>query len=269
MLTTWKAVILGIIQGLAEFLPISSSGHLQVGQALLGVNLDNAILLDVLLHVGTLVAVLIVFWPDFLAMISHPIKDPRLGLLALASVPAVIAALLFDDQINSLFTSGKYLWITFMITTVFIFVGEAIASRRTKRADPAVRVKHAVAMGIMQAIAIPPGVSRSGSTIVGGLASGLNREEAAKFSFMMSAVAIVGSLVFSLKDLLKPENQLFTHWTIPVAGMLAALVTGYIAIRWMLNLIKKDSLRPFAWYTLAVGLVLLVDQLFFLKVFPE
>ncbi|MDR1600456.1 MAG: undecaprenyl-diphosphate phosphatase [Oscillospiraceae bacterium] len=268
MLTYWQAVVLGVLQGLAEFLPISSSGHLQIGQALMGIKSAGP-LLDILMHVGTLGAVLIVFWPDLLSMISHPLRDPRLRLLALASVPAVLAALLFDDQINALFTSGRYMWICFMATTALLFAGEALAGLRVKRADGEVGVKHALAMGVMQALAIPPGVSRSGSTIVGGLVSGLNREEAARFSFLMSAVAIVGSLVFSLKDLLGPDAIEFTHWTIPAAGMLAALVTGYVAIRWMLDLIRRKSLRPFGWYTLAVGVILLVDQLFFLKIFPE
>jgi undecaprenyl-diphosphatase len=268
MLTYWQAVILGVLQGLAEFLPISSSGHLQIGQALMGIK-STGPLLDILLHAGTLGAVLIIFWPDFLTMISHPVKDPRMRLLALASVPAVIAALLFDDQINQLFISGKYLWICFMATTALLFAGEWLAGLRRKRADSAVTVKHALTMGIMQAFAIPPGVSRSGSTIIGGLVGGLNREEAAKFSFMMSAVAIVGSLIFSVNDLLGPDAIEFTHWTIPVAGMLAALVTGYVAIRWMLNLIRRESLRPFGWYTLGIGVLLLIDQLFFLKVFPE
>ncbi|MDR0396710.1 MAG: undecaprenyl-diphosphate phosphatase [Oscillospiraceae bacterium] len=268
MLTYWQAVILGVVQGLAEFLPISSSGHLQIAQALMGVKSAGP-LLDILMHAGTLAAVLVVFWPDILSMLSHPVRDPRLRMLALASIPAVIAALLFDDQIDALFTSGKYLWLCFIATAALLFGGEALSGLRARRAQGEVGLKHALTMGVMQALAIPPGISRSGSTIAGGLVAGLNREEAAKFSFLMSAVAIAGSLVFSLKDMLGPGAIEFGHWTIPVAGMLAALVTGYIAIRWMLNLIRRESLRPFGWYTLAIGALLLIDQLFFLKVFPE
>jgi undecaprenyl-diphosphatase len=267
-MVAWQAAVLGILQGLAEFLPISSSGHLLIGERLMGLDSTGA-LLEILLHVGTLAAVLIVFWDDFWSMLRHPVRDPRLRLLILATIPAVAAALLFDDAIERLFT-GWFLGVSFLITAALLFIGEAVQARRRTRESNTVHNGHALAMGLMQAFAILPGVSRSGSTIIGGISAGLTRESAARFSFQMSAVAIVGSVVFKLKDLLDAGGAAFgSNWMVPLAGVLAAMVTGYVAIRWMLRLLRSNTMRPFAWYVLAVGILVLCDQLFFGKFFPK
>ena len=267
-MAAWQAAVLGVLQGLAEFLPISSSGHLIIGEKLLGIA-STGMLLEVLLHVGTLFAVLIVFWGDFWSMICHPIKDIRFRLLVIATIPAVVAALLFNDAIERLFT-GWFLGVSFIITAVVLFAGESIQTRLAQRATDKVGYGNAIAMGLMQAFAILPGVSRSGSTIVGGIATGLTRESAAKFSFMMSAVAIVGSLVFELKNTADAGGMAMSvSWQILAVGVLTAMVAGYIAIRWMLKLLRTVSLRPFGWYVLIVGLLILIDQLFFGKYFPR
>jgi len=265
-MSAWQAAILGILQGLSEFLPISSSGHLLIGERLMGIDSTGA-LLEILLHLGTLVAVLIVFWGDFLSMILHPIKDSRLRMLVIATIPAVAVTLLFNDQIDELFT-GWFLGPSFIITAVLLFVGEALKARRRKSTET-VKFGHAATMGLMQAFAILPGVSRSGSTIVGGVSTGLTRESAARFSFMMSAVAIVGAVVFKLRDFLGEGGAVLTaDWMVPLAGVLAAMVTGYLAIRFMLRLLKNGTLKPFAWYVLVIGLVVLVDQMFIGRFFP-
>ena len=261
-MAAWQAVILGILQGLAEFLPISSSGHLLIGEKLLGVTSGGASL-EILLHLGTLVAVVIVFWGDICEILSHPIKDPRFRQLVVATIPAVIVALLFRKTLEGLF-EGWFLGVSFLITSLILFMGEWIQSRRGRRPINTVNMGHAISMGLMQALGTVPGISRSGSTIMGGVATGLERDSAARFSFMMAAIAIVGSAVFDIKNL---PTVFAGGWTAPLAGMLAAMVTGYLAIRWMLNLLKTKTMKPFAWYVLVVGLLVLCDQTFFHRYF--
>lgn len=263
-----KTLILGIVQGLSEFLPISSSGHLVLLQKLFGME-STGVVLEVLLHVGTLVAVLVVFWRDWLDMLLHPLKSKALRLLVVATIPAVIVALLCEEAIERAFT-GWFLGVSFLITAALMLLSDAVAERAPKPKENAVRgvagmrYPSALAMGLMQAVAVLPGVSRSGATIFGGLASGVSRRTSAKFSFMMSAVAIVGSLVFKIKDLVgMPAESIEGGWVAVVLGMVAAGVSGYLAIRWMLRLIQRVSLKWFGLYTGLLGLLVLADQLFF------
>ncbi len=276
-----KTILLGIVQGLSEFLPISSSGHLVLLQKLLNMPETN-LLLEILLHVGTLAAVAAIFWRDWLEMLRHPLQSRSLRLLIVATVPAVIAAVLLGDALDRAF-GGWFLGASFLITSALLLVSDTLERRaagrpmnggKHRRQDVEdMRIEQALAMGVMQAVAIVPGISRSGSTIVGGLASGVTRQTAAKFSFMMSAVAIVGSLVFKFKDLvdtIQGEGVVFEGGLFAVLlGMLAAAVTGYAAIRWMLKLITKHGLRWFGLYTAALGLLVLLDQLFFGLVFDR
>ena len=180
-MNVFQAAILGILQGLAEFLPISSSGHLELAQHLMGLNENSQamLLLSVLLHAGTLVAVVVVFWEDWWNILKNPFKSKTLGLLFIASLPALAVAVLMD--VDQLFGSG-FLGIAFLITGVFMLLAEKL-SKRAQGSDE-VNVKRALAMGAMQAVALMPGVSRSGSTLLGGVGCGLTRKTAAKFSFM-------------------------------------------------------------------------------------
>ena len=175
-----QAAILGLVQGLGEFLPISSSGHLLLSRILMGFTIDETgayHMLDILLHVGTLIPVLIVFWKDWWAILKNPFKSKTLLLLFIASLPTLLFKVVFDDFITSC---------------------ETLSAHRKQYADQP-NFKHAIIMGCMQGVALLPGVSRSGSTLAGGLLSGLNRKSAAKFSFMMSAPAIVGALIIDGK----------------------------------------------------------------------
>lgn len=266
-MNVFQTAVLGLVQGLAEFLPISSSGHLILARALMGIS-DTAtesgvyIMLDILLHAGTLVAVLVVFWRDWLDILKNPFKSKTLLLLFIASIPALIAAVLLNDLIEGLFT-GWFIGVSFLITAVFLLVAES-ASRRNaakRQSTSQVGFKHAIWMGIMQAIALLPGVSRSGSTLTGGVLSKLNRQKAAKFSFMMSAPAILGSLLIKGKEAL--ENGYFAQLDMmpTIVGMLVAALSGYLAIRFMLKLITKTSLTWFALYVAMVGLIVLICQL--------
>ncbi len=262
-MTVFEAAILGIVQGLAEFLPISSSGHLELCQHLMGLSGDSQamLLLSVLMHAGTLVAVIVVFWEDWLGILKHLFRSRLLGLLFLASLPALGAALLMD--VDALFGSG-FLGIAFLITGVFLLLAERLSRRgRHSAGQDTVGVKHALMMGCMQAVALMPGVSRSGSTLLGGVAGGLNRKSAAKFSFMMSAPAILGSLLLEGKDAL--EGGAFSFLAenlLPMAvGIVLAAVSGYLAIRYMLKLINRISLNWFALYVFVLGAAVLALQL--------
>lgn len=261
-----KTIFLGIIQGLTEFLPVSSSGHLVLFQRLLNMP-ETGLLLEILLHIGTLVAVLVVFWDDWWMMLRHPLKDPTVRLLIIATIPAVVVTLLLGDWLDRAF-SGWFLGISFLITSALLLASDWLANRsgstgrRTRTAVNEMQYKQALAMGAMQAVAIVPGISRSGATIVGGLASGVPRRTAAKFSFMMSAIATVGSLVFKLKDFIEVGGSAFEGgWLAAILGMIAAAISGYLAIRWMIRLISRISLKWFGLYTAILGILILFDQL--------
>ncbi|WP_066685650.1 undecaprenyl-diphosphate phosphatase [Christensenella intestinihominis] len=252
-------IILGAVQGFTEFLPVSSSGHLNLMQALLGVG-EVPIFYDVMLHVGTLVAVFIVLWPEIVAIITHPVKN-KLGMLILATIPAVVVTLIAEKVAPDTFANvldGKYLAFGFYATTGVLVACELVAQRIEHKRG--VELPQAMAMGLMQAAAILPGLSRSGSTIAGGLFSGVGRERAAKFAFLMSIPAILGGVVFGVKDLTETGMG---DVSVPavIVGTIVAAVCGFIAIKFMLKLISKYKLYGFAIYTAVIGTIVLVESL--------
>lgn len=248
----WQAIIMGLVQGLCEFLPISSSGHLVLFGKILGIDTPG-LLLETMLHIGTLAAVAMVYWRDLWAMIKNPLgKDVR--LLVVATVPAVIAALFFGDWIDAAF-SGNFLGFSFLITTVILWLTGGIIGKRSETT-----YRDALVMGGMQVVALLPGVSRSGSTIAGGLYSGLDRNEAARFSFLMSVPAILGSLVLQIKDLAQGGLPAGLTWPPMLLGMVVAMISGLVAIRFMLRVIRKSGLKWFGLYTLILGVLVLIDQ---------
>ena len=272
-MTVIQAFILGLIQGLAEFLPISSSGHLTMGQMFFGLS-DVPMTLDILLHLGTLIAVFVVYWRKILGMIVHPIKS-ELKYLILATIPAVLAALFLGDFIDQLF-EGAFLGFSFLLTSFVLVVGEAVNRLRVSK-HKKVNALDALVMGCMQAVAIAPGLSRSGSTICGGMFTGLTRKRAADFSVLMSIPAILGSAVLDLKDMYDEASVLGVSFgaqfmqriaemggMIPViVGVLTAAVSGFLAIKLMLKIVKRVGMRWFAVYTFLVSAFLIAYQMFF------
>ena len=258
-----EAAALGLFQGLAEFLPISSSGHLNLLQALFGVELDHQLLFNILLHVGTLVAVLIVFWKDWLNMLLHPIKDKTLLLLFIASLPALVAKVLFDKPLDYVETHNDLLGVCFLLTGLMLVLTQKWSMRNAKRKTEKnkVGVGEALAMGCLQAVGMLPGVSRSGSTIFGGVWAKLNRETAAKFSFMMSAPAIVGGLLSEVMDVVESGVSIGSDLPAIVVGMVVAGVVGYFTIRFFMKLISRVSLNGFALYVTVLGVAVIVLQL--------
>lgn len=263
------SALMGIIQGLSEFLPISSSGHLLLGEkllALVGYDVVSSKGLLIMLHMGTLIAVAAVFWKDWLQMLLHPIKNKTLLLLFIASLPALFAMLLLGDFVDSTFT-GWFLGPAFLITALFLYIAERL-SQKNQTTSGEITTSRAVTMGIFQAIALLPGVSRSGSTLLGGIAGGLTRSMAAKFSFMMSAPAILGSFLVEAKDAIEADG-LSTLFSFDIlVGMLFAAVSGFLAIRYMLKLIEKISLTRFSVYLIFIGILVIIFQLTGFAAFP-
>jgi undecaprenyl-diphosphatase len=283
-MSIFHAVLLGIIQGLTEFLPVSSSGHLVLFQKLLSSLEDTGIseptlLFDTMLHVGTLAAVVAVLWKDIWAILRKLIQ-PLTAYLIIATVPTVIAALVFRKPLERAFETGRFLGPAFLMTSALLIGAELLARRAaakggiTKNAATA-NWLDALVIGVMQAIAIIPGVSRSGATLSGALSRRLDRDFAARFSFLLSIPAILGAVIFQLKDLLKGEAaETAGSVTVPggvtaaggigtaalLAGTISAAIVGFFTVRLMLKIVREKSLWGFAIYTGALGLLVLLDQ---------
>lgn len=258
-----EGAFLGLIQGLAEFLPISSSGHLNLLHALFGLQIEHQLLFNILLHVATLAAVGIVFWKDWVEMILHPIKNRTLLLLFIASMPALAAKILFDDALDYVEVHNTYLGVCFLLTGAMLWLTQILSKRRAaaKTEKTTVGAGEALAMGCLQAVGMLPGVSRSGSTIFGGVCAGLERSVAAKFSFMMSAPAIVAGMLSEGKDALESGLSFGNDLAAILVGMLVAFVAGYLSIRFFMRLISRVSLNGFALYVTALGILVIVLQL--------
>jgi len=268
------AVALGIIQGLTEFLPVSSSGHLVLFQKIFGVS-EPALLFDTMVHVGTLAAVVAVLWRDILAILRR-LFQPLTAYLIIATVPAVVCALAFKNSIERAFESGQFLGFAFLITAALLAVAELLSRRHLSGNGPeknAMKWYDALIIGVMQAIAIIPGVSRSGATISGALSRKIDRDFAARFSFLLSIPAILGALVLQLYDLIKGARGAVPPAAVEaassgqgisaaaiIAGTLSAAAVGFFAVRFMLKIIREKSLWGFAIYTGILGLLVLLDQ---------
>lgn len=259
-MTSWEAVFLGIIQGLTEFLPVSSSGHLVLFQKLLGIE-EGALIFDVAVHVATVAALLTVFWRDIWSMIRKPFSRLTL-LVVVGTIPTGLIGVLFKDIFEEMFSSGASLGIGFLITGAVLWWGET--TRAHDKGAERMRFADALFVGTLQGIAIIPAVSRSGMTIAGALLRGLKREFAARFSFLLSIPAILGAAVVKTKPLIEMVRAGTGIGTTElVLGISSAAIFGYAAIRFMLWVIEKKSLRGFSWYVWALGVLILADQFFF------
>jgi undecaprenyl-diphosphatase len=268
-----EAVILGVVQGLTEFLPVSSSGHLLLGQYFLGLNQDRfGLSFDVALHMGTLVAVVSYFWRDLIRMALAFFRsfghrdlandpDQRLAYLVLAStVPAALIGLLFEGFFESTVRSPWVVVFNFVLVGILFLVAEAVGSHR--RLASKLGFGEAFGIGLAQATALVPGVSRSGATITLGLFLGLRREEAARFSFLMSIPIIAGAGGLQLGEVL--ASGMGAHeWLLFVAGFFTSALVGYFTIRFLLDYLTHHSLRVFAYYRFAVAAVVAVLLLVF------
>ncbi len=255
-----QAIILGVVQGIAEFLPISSSGHLVLFQTFLGLE-EPSFFYDVLLHVATLVPIFVVFWKDIFALIRKPFQKTTY-LLVIATIPTILFVLIFGDLTDKLYASGLFLPFSFALTGCFLLYADKAASKQTS--GKKVGYIDAIIIGLMQSLGTMPGVSRSGSTLTGALASGVDREEAAKFSFLMAIPAILGALFLQIIDLLKGDIVIVQESIFPmIVGCFAAMIAGYLSINFLLALIRKAKLKIFAFYVFGLSIFVLICQVFF------
>jgi undecaprenyl-diphosphatase len=258
-----EAIILGAIQGLTEFLPVSSSGHLVLLQKIFGIS-EPVLLFDTMVHVGTLTAVFVVLWQDILAILRKIIQ-PMTAFLVLATIPAVIAALILKDHIESAFSSGVFLGFAFLFTALALLTSEFLSRRGST--GPAITANRtvmtwvdALIIGLCQAVAIVPGVSRSGLTLSGGLSRKLDRDLTARFSFLLSIPAILGALILQVKDLAEGGQAGGVGPEPIIAGTLTAALVGFFAVKFMLKIVRERSLWGFSVYVAILGLLVLIDQ---------
>ncbi|MCD7782003.1 MAG: undecaprenyl-diphosphate phosphatase [Methanosphaera sp.] len=271
MLDIISAIILGAVQGLSEFLPISSSGHLALVQYILGV--DTGLVFDTVLHIGTLVAVFTFFWNDIVNIIKgfilsiidltesrqlfiDEIRDNKYKrmpwLIIIGTIPVGITGLFLKDYIETIFRGALPIGVFLIITGILLYVSERYPTGDTTSED--ISFKQALIVGIGQGCAIFPGLSRSGTTIATGLFSGLNREFAARFSFLLSIPAILGAGVVQIKDIATIDISM----SVMLAGFISSVIFGYFAIKVLMKIIEEWSLDVFAYYCWIVGILTIV-----------
>ena len=259
----FHALILGVIQGLTEFLPVSSSGHLEIGSALLGFRNSNNLLFTVVVHLATAMSTIVVYRKDIgglaVGLVSFKMNESWnfASKILLSMLPVAIVGLLWQDEIESFFSGnlvlvGSMLMVTSILLAVSHFIG---------RQSGEITFFKALVIGLAQAVAVLPGISRSGATISTALILGIERERAAKFSFLMVLIPIIGATIFKLEAYLATPILI----GIPVAnlsiGFLAAFISGYFACRLMVKLVSKGNLVFFAIYCAIVGIISIVSQL--------
>lgn len=255
-MTTLEAILLGIVQGLTEFLPVSSSGHIELGKAILGTDAQNDLFFTLLVHTATVLSIIIVFrkdiWELFRNIFSFQWNEGNQYIfkLILSMIPIGILGVLFKEQLEIFFEGNILLVGAMLICTGFIL----LLSTLERKDSGKVGFLQAVIIGLAQAVAVLPGISRSGSTIATALALGVSRENAARFSFLMVLVPILGATLLELR-----------HWneitqnsseTIPlIAGFIAAFLSGLAACTWMLQIVKKGKITYFSIYCFIVGAI--------------
>lgn len=235
-------LLLGLVQGLTEFIPVSSSGHLILFREILGIH-GNDLAFDAVLQFATILAVLVYFWKDLWALLYD---WKKLRIIIIATIPAVIAGLLLEDYMETVFRNIHLLAITFIIGSVVMLFAE-----KYSRQDKELNLKNGFIVGLFQCLALVPGMSRSGMTISGGLFSGLSREQATRFSFLLSFPIILGSGLKKLLDL--PEIHSELVWASAIA-----FIVGLASIHFLIVFLKNHSLKSFAYYRITIAVLILV-----------
>ena len=250
-MSLWEALLLGLVQGLTEFLPVSSSGHLVIFQHFLGIH-QTGLVFEVLVHLATLLAVLVAFWPDIWNLLRHP-TDRLVGFILAGAIPTAIIGFVFEPILKPLFSSVRIVAVMLIVTGILLVVSDFYG--KGKKGLGQMRLTDALLIGTVQGLAITPGISRSGSTIVAALLSGLNRDAAARYSFLLSVPVILGANIFELRDLPLGVDACLIPYLV---GMLAAALSGYLAIKVFLKLLKKGKLWYFSLYCWVVALLVLI-----------
>ena len=256
----FEAIVLGIVQGLTEFLPVSSSGHLELSKAILGDNSlpEESLLMTVVLHAATALSTIVIFRKDIVEILTGLLQFKnneqfRFSLkVVISMLPAAAVGVLLEEEIEQLF-GGQILLVGLMllVTGTLLFLADKAKSTLRK-----VSYSNALMIGIAQAIAILPGISRSGATISTSVLLGIDRQKAARFSFLMVVPLILGKMA---KDILSGDlMQSQTSPTLLIAGFAAAFISGLLACQWMISLVKKSQLKYFSFYCYIVGLAAII-----------
>ncbi|MBC6409676.1 MAG: undecaprenyl-diphosphate phosphatase [Ekhidna sp.] len=261
---TWiESLILGLIQGLTEFLPVSSSGHLEIGAILLDVEANENLLFAVVVHLATALSTIVVFREDISIILRDALKfqwnesTKFIILILISMVPIFIIGVLFEERIESFF-SGNLLLVGSMllITSLFLFF-----AHNKKNGINAVNLVSALGIGVAQAFAVMPGISRSGATISMALIMGVERSKAARFSFLMVLLPIIGASILQLKDYAENPSIHRIEFLPLLVGFIASFISGFVACRWMIRIVRKGKLTYFAVYCLTVGLIAIISTL--------
>ncbi len=264
-MTVWQAILLGVLQGLTEFLPVSSSGHLVIVPYLLGWP-DPGIFMDAMLHTGTLLAIILYFLEDIINLIKAALRslqrrslaDPNARLawgLIIGTIPAAVLGFLFEDWFSEMFgypTSAAY----FLLGTAFLLIVSEYAGRKTRPIN-SMSWFEALVIGLAQSVAIAPGLSRSGATISAGLLLGFRREDAARYSFLLAVPIMLGVTAYNMLKL-ATGSVVLSSFGVVAAGTLASAFSGYLAITGLLALVRRSSLWPFAVYCILLSAVVLL-----------
>ena len=258
-----NAIILGIIQGLTEFLPVSSSGHLEIAKAILGEGKvgEESLLMTVVLHFATALSTIIIFRKDlieiFLGLFQFKNNEAfQFSLkIVLSMIPATLVGVFLNDEIEALFGGALTLVGSMLLITGLLL----LLADRAKASEKQVEVKDAILVGISQAIAILPGISRSGATISTAVILGIDKEKAARFSFLMVVPLIFGKMA---KDFFSGEiSATDTNFLVLFIGFIFAFLTGMLACKWMIKLVKSSQLKYFAYYCFAIGSIVIATSL--------
>ncbi len=260
-----KYIILGIVQGFTEPIPVSSSGHVFILKKLMGITTID-LNFEIIVNFGSLLAILLIYKDDLIRLIKNFFKYFKVKndetkrdykycwLIVLGSIPVGIVGFLFKDNIESALSNIKIVGISFLITSLFLFL---VRNIKGIKKDKDLSWKDAVVIGLTQVIALIPGISRSGSTLIGGLFRGLDRDTALRYSFMLYIPVSVGTTILGFKDLLEMSN--IHDLVLPYGlGFIASFVVSYFTLRWFIGVVKKGNLIYFSIYTLLLGLIILI-----------
>lgn len=244
-------VFLGLIQGLCEFLPVSSSGHLVLFSSLFGI--EDSLLVSIILHVATLFAVVVVYFEDIKDWILHPFSNKAM-LIYIATIPTCLIVLVLMPLVNASF-NGKYLFICFLISAILLFIVDLFAKNKKSKNFG---IKNAIIMGVAQGIAVFPGISRSGTTISAGLISGADKKECAKFSFLMSIPIIIMSMLLEVYEIIKGKQVVSVNPVGIILGFLVAFFVGILSIKAMIKITEKLQFKWFSIYLVIISIVCII-----------
>ena len=261
----WEALILGLIQGLTEFLPVSSSGHLEIGQVLLGTTGEENLTFAIVVHTATVLSTLVVLWKEVAQLFRGTFttmqwnKDKNyVAMILVSMIPVFIVGMFFKEPVENFFGSGLLLvGICLCVTAVLLYLSEWLSKRKAGEGHE-VGYKDAIIIGLAQAVAVLPGLSRSGTTIATGLLCGVKKESVTQFSFLMVLIPILGEAFLELLDILQGE-VISTLGILPmIVGFLSAFLSGCLACKFMINIVRRQKLIYFAIYCLCAGIFAIV-----------